>query len=202
MPVRSEWWKTGVGPDHIIYRRRRRLGRPIGEVKRRLRIVLRDKNLIPLSHQHQHALALCVRLDRALQAKDVDLEAWQSEIQAIFEQEIGIHFAAEEKVIFPPARRIPELQSLIQELQAEHAVLRNLFTRAAARSLNDADLLTFVETLTQHIRKEERQLFEGMQNAVSVEELSALGAALSEALKDASNSCILPTQATRLRPQR
>ena len=29
--------------------------------------MLRDRNLIPLSHQHQHALALCVRLDRALQ---------------------------------------------------------------------------------------------------------------------------------------
>jgi len=45
--------------------------------------MLRDKNLIPLSHQHQHALALCVRLDRALQAGEVDAEAWQAEIQQI-----------------------------------------------------------------------------------------------------------------------
>jgi len=50
--------------------------------------MLRDKALIPLSHQHQHCLALCVRLDRALQAGEVDLEAWQAEIQQIFEQEI------------------------------------------------------------------------------------------------------------------
>ena len=28
--------------------------------------MLRDNNLIPLSHQHQHALALCVQIDRAL----------------------------------------------------------------------------------------------------------------------------------------
>ena len=27
--------------------------------------MLRDKSLIPLSHQHQRALALCVRIDRA-----------------------------------------------------------------------------------------------------------------------------------------
>jgi hemerythrin-like domain-containing protein len=163
--------------------------------------VLRDRNLIPLSHQHQHALALCVRLDRALQAKDVDLEAWQSEIQAIFEQEIGIHFAAEEKEIFPAARRVPELQPLVDELQVEHTVLRDFFAKAAARSLDHADLPTFVETLAQHIRKEERQLFESLQKAMTAEELSVLGRALNEALKDASDACILPNPATRLRPK-
>ena len=62
--------------------------------------MLRDKNLVPLSRQHQHALALCVRLDRAIQAGGVDLEAWQAEIQQIFEQEITFHFAAEEKELF------------------------------------------------------------------------------------------------------
>src|SRR4029077_17037549 len=78
--------------------------------------MLRDKNLIPLSHQHQHCLALCVRLDRAIQAGGVDLEAWQSEIQQIFEQEIAFHFAAEEKEWFPVACRLPQLQPLVQDL--------------------------------------------------------------------------------------
>lgn len=163
--------------------------------------MLRDKNLIPLSHQHQHALALCVRLDRALQAKDVDLEAWQAEIQTIFEQEIGVHFAAEEKELFPAASRCADLLPLLRELQAEHSVLRELFARAAARSLDEASLSTLVEKLAQHIRKEERQLFERLQKVMRAEELSLLGAALNEALKDASQACILPNQATRLRPK-
>jgi hemerythrin-like domain-containing protein len=163
--------------------------------------MLRDKNLIPLSHQHQHALALCVRLDRALQAKDVDLEAWQAEIQAIFEQEIAIHFAAEEKALFPGASRFAGLLPLVEELQAEHTVLRDFFSRAAARSLDEASLAVLVEKLAHHIRKEERQLFETMQKVMGAEELSRLGAALDEALKDASQACILPNQATRLRPR-
>ena len=78
--------------------------------------MLRDKALIPLPHQHQHCLALCVRLDRAIQAGDVDLEAWQAEIQQMFEQEITFHFAAEEKELFPVAARFSELQPLVQEL--------------------------------------------------------------------------------------
>ncbi len=164
--------------------------------------MLRDKNLIPLSRQHQHALALCVRLDRAIQAGEVDLEAWQAEIAQQFELEIGIHFAAEEKELFPAAARFQELQSLVEELLAEHDLLREYFSRASGRSLGLQGLGKFAEKLPQHIRKEERQLFEGMQKAMSTQELDALGAALDDALKNASSACVLPSEATRLRSRR
>jgi len=163
--------------------------------------MLRDKNLIPLSHQHQHVLALCVRLDHALQAGEVDREAWQAEIQQYFEHEIGIHFAAEEKELFPVVARFPQMQTLVEELLAEHTVLRDFFSRAAARSLETASLQALVEKLARHIRKEERQLFEEMQRVMSSSELAALGSALNGALKDASKTCILPSAATRLRPK-
>ena len=161
--------------------------------------MLRDKNLIPLSRQHQHALALCVRLDRAIQAGEIDLEAWQAEIQQQFESEIGIHFAAEEKELFPAAARFPGMQSLVDELLAEHVILRDYFSRAAARSLEPSSLRNLGEKLTLHIRKEERQLFEGMQRVMSSQELASLGRALDAALKDASQACAVPNEATRLR---
>ena len=161
--------------------------------------MLRDKNLVPLSRQHQHALALCVRIERAIHARELDLEPWQAEIQQIYEQEIGIHFAAEELHLFPTAQRFAQLQVLVEELIGDHAVLRNFFARAAARDMSVKDLQVFAEKLSVHIRKEERQLFEEMQQLMNPEELFALGAALDEALKSASEACILPTAATRLR---
>lgn len=164
--------------------------------------MLRDKNLIPLSRQHHHALALCVRLDRAVQSGEVDLEAWQAEIQQQFESEIAVHFAAEEEVLFPTATQFPDLQTLVQELQAEHAVLRNYFARAAARDLDAQNLANFGKKLAQHIRKEERQLFEGMQPLLGSQELGALAAALDEALKNVSEACALPSDATKLRSVR
>jgi len=163
--------------------------------------MLRDKNLIPLSHQHQHCLALCVRLDRAIQAGGVDLEAWQAEIQQMFEQEICFHFAAEEKELFPVAARHAELQPLVQELLVGHVLLRDFFSRAAARKLHVAGLQALVEKLASHIRKEERELFEGMQKLMGPDELSAVGVALQQSLAEASNACILPNAATRLRPK-
>jgi hemerythrin-like domain-containing protein len=164
--------------------------------------MLRDKSLIPLSHQHQHALALCVRLDRALQAGEVDLEAWQAEIQQIVEQEINVHFATEEKEIFPAAEGFADLQMVVKDLIADHAVLRDLFEQAAHRMLDAAGLRRFADTLSQHIRKEERQLFEGLQKVLNPEQMASIGLALDRALTEATNGCILPNEATRLRPKR
>ena len=163
--------------------------------------MLRDKNLVALSRQHHHTLALCVRLDRALQAGPVDAEAWQSEIAQHFEQEVSVHFAAEESVVFPVAAKFAGLASLVTELQAEHGRLRELFARATARRLDPAGMEEFVENLAQHIRKEERQLFEGMQGVMGESELNAIGTTLAGALAAASDACIVPNQATRLRPR-
>jgi hemerythrin-like domain-containing protein len=163
--------------------------------------MLRDKHLVPLSRQHQHALALCVRLDRALLAGDVDGEAWSEEIRQIFALEVATHFAAEEKVVFPAAAAFPGLHPLVEELLAEHVSLRNLFTRATSETLDTNSLRSFVDQLSSHIRKEERQLFEGMQQVMTADEFSRVGKALEEALADASAACILPNEATRLRPR-
>lgn len=161
--------------------------------------MLRDKNLIPLSHQHQHALALCVRLERALQGGEVDPQPWQAEIQQIVEQEIRCHFAAEEQAVFPAAAEFAELRPVVDELLHEHEVLREMFSRLESETPNRDSLLAFAQTLSGHIRKEERQLFEGMQKSLTPERLAAVGKDLEKALADATNACIIPTEATRLR---
>src|SRR3989441_12756105 len=163
--------------------------------------MLRDKNLIPLSRQHQHALALSVRLDRAVQSGQVDAGAWQAEIQQIFEQEIAVHFEAEERELFPAAASRPELRSLVEELLDEHKALREFFSSAATRRLTSDDLRSFAARLSAHIRKEERDLFERMQKLLSTNELAAVGKALEAALANSPQACIIPSDATRLRPK-
>ena len=160
--------------------------------------MLRDKNLIPLSHQHQRALALCVRIDRASPIGEADLGAWRAEIAQLFETEIGIHFTAEEQVLFPAARRFRELIPLVEDLMSDHSVLRESF--AQAHELSAGNVTASAQLLATHVRKEERQLFERLQALMSAEELAELGQRLDLALKDASQACILPTEATRLRP--
>jgi iron-sulfur cluster repair protein YtfE (RIC family) len=161
--------------------------------------MLRDKNLVPRSHQHQHALALCVRIERASPIPERDLAAWQAEIDQLVRNEIAIHFAAEEQVLFPAAKRLPELRPLVEELIADHASLRVSFARAGEQNLSAEQMSTLARRLSTHIRKEERQLFERLQRLMGAEELATLGKKLGEALQDATQACSLPTDATRLR---
>jgi hemerythrin-like domain-containing protein len=161
--------------------------------------MLRNKNLIPLSHQHQRALALCVRIERASPIGDADLEAWQSEITQLWQSEIAIHYIAEEQVLFPAARSFGELAPLVDGLLADHAALRENFSQAAASEMSGTDLAAFARNLSAHIRKEERQLFEQLQKLIDHEGLAALGKQLEEALKDAVQVCALPKRTTELR---
>jgi len=139
--------------------------------------MLRDRNLIPLSHQHQHALALCVRIGKAFaEVHDTpDVHRWEQEIVRLFDQEIAFHFRAEEKHLFPAADQWEELQQLVDELRIEHTLLRRNVERARARQFTVTDLQVFTATLSQHIRKEERQLFESLQQLLTSEEMNRLG---------------------------
>ena len=161
--------------------------------------MLRDKNLIPLSRQHQHALALCVRIDRASPLDDSDLAGWQAEVAQHFQREIRVHFTAEEKVLFPEARRFRQLAPLVEELLIDHAVLREGFAKAGAGQMSATELLAFAQRMSAHIRKEERQLFERLQELMSQDELALLGRQLEVALSDAVQACALPADANRLR---
>jgi hemerythrin-like domain-containing protein len=160
--------------------------------------MLRNKNLIPLSHQHQRALALCVRIERASPVPGPDVNAWQNEIAQLCRNEIVTHFAAEESLIFPAARRFSELTSLVDELLEDHSALRERFALAETHAMEAADLSEFAQRLSAHIRKEERMLFERMQELMSAEELNDLGRLLDEALKESAQTCAIPTAVTKL----
>jgi hemerythrin-like domain-containing protein len=155
----------------------------------------RDPALIPLSHQHQHALALCVKIERALQSGKADLGHWQDEIARLFAGEIRYHFESEEKVLFPAAARRPALSSLVDKLLVEHKALRKYARNAAAGKLTATDLRAFAAALSGHVRKEERILFEKLQQALPPAELRRLGEALDHYFRSSGMpgaSCALP----------
>ena len=160
--------------------------------------MLRDKSLIPLSRQHQHALSLCVRIDRASPIDDAKLGQWQTEIAEQFQAEIRVHFAAEEQFVFPAASAFPELSSLVEDLLADHAWLREHLVRSESKELTSEEISAFAERLATHIRKEERQLFERMQLLMRAEDLTRLGQELDRALENATQICsVHPTSTER-----
>lgn len=155
--------------------------------------MLRDKNLVPLSRQHQHALALCVRIHRASPIDASALDPWQAEMAQQFEAEIKIHFAVEEQVLFPVARQFSELGHLIDELLAEHRVLRDCFQNAEKKQMQPVEVTDFARKLSEHIRKEERQLFERLQELLPPEKMDRMGHELDHVLQSGSQTCTVAT---------
>lgn len=151
--------------------------------------MLRDPNLVPLSHQHQHALALTVRITRALHDESVDLGPWQEEIVQHWNAEIGRHFTAEEEILFPAAVEAG-MGPLVGELLAQHSLLTARVLQARRKEMSRDDLSRFAAELSEHIRIEERQLFETCQERFTPEQLRDIGTRLQQAL--GGTSCVLP----------
>src|SRR6476620_10040026 len=90
----------------------------------------RDESLIPLSREHQYALLLCLRIHRGLPARnstrnnDIDwLRTRADRTIRFFDEELTLHFQAEEQVLFPAMKGLSGAPEIIEELLAEHRML-------------------------------------------------------------------------------
>jgi len=136
----------------------------------------RHTGLIPLSHEHQHALALCVMTDRALAAngaEDAVRDATTNILQA-FDSEILDHFRFEEQVLFPMLTEFDALAALVSELKAEHVRIIGLVAELR-RQAGRACVTELCSSLRDHVRKEESVLFEQAQALLSAEQLNGVG---------------------------
>jgi hemerythrin-like domain-containing protein len=135
--------------------------------------MLRDPSLIPLSHQHQHGLALCVMLRRSLAADSTpaNLAHWAQRVVDRYEIELVNHFEMEEQVLFPACGAMP----LVAELLREHRRIEALVDQLRA-SPSPALLEEFCALLSAHIRREENELFEQVQRQLPRDVLDRAGA--------------------------
>jgi len=139
--------------------------------------MLRHPSLHPLSRQHHHALALCVLINRDLAGTAPDVEALARRAVEEFEREIRTHFALEEQILFPAITAELGPMPLIGRLLEEHRRLEQLVAEIEA-SPNPATLSAFAALLRSHVRVEENELFEQIQNRLSQETLARLGGEL------------------------
>ena len=152
----------------------------------------RDPNLVPLSRQHFRALVLCMRIHR----KRARPSVLRRELLELYARDARFHFQAEERFLFPAARRRASLAPLVRELREEHRKLRRAFAAARRRRLPGAELTRFAGLLEGHIRKEERRLFEECQKQMPEKELGAIGARMQRYFQEhqpaSGSSCKLP----------
>ena len=140
----------------------------------------RSEALRALSHQHHQGLFAALQLKRA--RRDTAAEARKVFLD-FFEREGARHFRAEEELLLPAFARHTDVDDVaIVRVLTEHVDLRGR-TQDLERSTDPdrAALRELGERLESHIRFEERVLFPMIEEALPVDELERLGAALARA---------------------
>ena len=148
----------------------------------------RHPGLIPLSHDHHHALALALRCRKQAlgQIKPIGAEGLRlraSEFLSFFANELSSHFEAEEKILFPGMSvHVPDTEQLIAELVRDHETVRSATAELKSTTRLGKVIFDLGDLLERHIRREERELFPLFEQHAAVIGASAIAETLTSFL--------------------
>ena len=137
--------------------------------------IQRIKELAPLSREHHDGLLFVWKIRQGLQ-NNISIDKLRDYTLWYWKQHIKPHFYQEEKILLP---YIPVDQVMAIRLKKEHDHIRELIL-----SLDkEADATTFsllCGLVTDHIRFEERELFNYLQETLSTAQLNIIFEQLEE----------------------
>ena len=145
----------------------------------------RHDSLIPLTHDHHHALAQARRLRLAAAREEDERLPAVEEFLAFFENDTLLHFREEEEVIFPLVVEEVEAAEPLQRLLMDHVWIHAAVAelRFAVPDVSAKAMEALATRLESHIRFEEKTFFPLVERLAS----SRLGGiALSERVRGPS----------------
>ncbi|MGK9477648.1 hemerythrin domain-containing protein [Melioribacter sp. OK-6-Me] len=138
----------------------------------------RHPSLIDLSKEHHNGLILAQILKKdtpAYRDLPADVEGKRNYALRFYSAELIKHFRKEEDILLPFCSGItPELDNLFQRMLNEHDKLEELFNKLKIEKDYENTMHEIGMMLDEHIRMEERELFELIQNQLDEEKLSLL----------------------------
>ena len=130
--------------------------------------------LIPLSHDHHHALVEARRLRRAAD-RDDDPSGAAAAFVRFFRTSSVPHFREEEEALFPLVIDVEEARALLVQALLDHQYLHALVAALEAGRDVRATMRELGERLEAHVRLEERQLFPLIERVASAALDTAMG---------------------------
>ncbi len=131
--------------------------------------IKRQKELQPLSREHHHGLLLCWKIRTGLR-KHVEVQRIRDYCTSFFNNQLLPHFEIEEKYLFPLLGKDNELAR--QGIEQHRELVRLIKIENAA----PGDFHRIADLLDEHIRFEERILFNKIQETASAEDLAIVAA--------------------------
>jgi len=147
----------------------------------------RDESLASLSRDHHQTLARALKLKRADESSAAEA---LREMAEFFDAHGALHFRVEEEVLLPgyvrDAGADPNDDQIVRVLTDHVWIRARIAALREATAPPPAELRELGQRLDDHVRHEERVLFPAIEQALSAEQLAALGQAVAAAEAAAS----------------
>lgn len=139
----------------------------------------RHDALIPLTHDHHHALVHVRKMRLAADGEPSQRLAAAADYLRFYERDTLLHFREEEEVVFPlligrEDAPLDLIRRLLWEHVCLHALVRELRLQVEAGDVRGDTVAQTAELLRGHIRAEEDELFPALERLVGDEELGAI----------------------------
>ena len=139
----------------------------------------RHDALMPLTHDHHHALAQARALIAGSRADEDERKRVDASFVEFYGRDTLLHFHEEEEVLFPRLlEQVEEAPSELIEVLIDHVRIHGMTARLRDALAEGApageDLTRLGETLRAHVRLEENHLFPLIEAEVPEPELSAI----------------------------
>lgn len=129
--------------------------------------IKRNEALKTFSRDHHHGLLLCWKI-RAGIKRNVSLQRIKDYTTWFWQSHLHHHFKEEELYLFT---LLPPQDPLVVQAKGEHAILKNIIEN---EHYDQASLEQLQELLQNHIRFEERYLFNKIQETATAAQLQAI----------------------------
>ncbi len=130
-----------------------------------------------LSHDHHNGLILAQQLKKGAPEYKGLPKSFEGKLDYLFnfyENELIGHFKEEEEILFPFVRgKNEKVDNLFQQILAEHAQI-HAFVKQMKDKPDEQTMDSIGRLLESHIRKEERELFQLLQDVLKDEEMKSL----------------------------
>jgi len=140
----------------------------------------RHQAIVSFSKDHHFGLLLVWKIRQGLN-KAVNPERISNYVTFFFKEDLEKHFAEEEQLLFS---KLPADDGLRKQAETDHQAIYKLVA-AIEKKKDDAVLLNqLADELEKHIRFEERELFNHLQDNITADDLEVIAKRFSNSNKE------------------